>query len=73
MTELLGDVNRYIRELAAKLDPHNDSLWQFVCECGAPNCAERVSLSLAGYDALESADDVVTAPGHDATRSTELS
>ena len=64
MTELLGEVNRYIRDLAAKTDPHNDSIWQFVCECGQASCHERVLLQLAQFDALETADEAVIAPGH---------
>jgi hypothetical protein len=63
MAELLEEVNHYIRDLAAKLDPRNDSNWQFVCECG---CSERVGLSLARYDALRDDGEAVLASGHHA-------
>jgi hypothetical protein len=68
MGELLEEVNRSIRTLAAKVDPHNSSLWEFVCECGDEDCNERVGLSLDGYDELRDAEDALLAPGHSPTR-----
>lgn len=64
MSDLLEEVNRSIRTLAARLDPQKSSVWQFVCECGADDCDERVGLSLPGYDALRDVDGALLAPGH---------
>ena len=44
--------------------PERD-LWDFTCECGAPDCRVRVSLTLAEYEALRAADGPVQAPGHE--------
>jgi hypothetical protein len=64
MSELLGEVNQKIRDLAANVDPKDDSSWEFVCECGEAECTERVGLPLARYDELKLADDALLAPGH---------
>ena len=68
MGEPLGEVNRSIRDLAAKVDPHDASAWEFVCECGEEGCTERVRLPLASYDALRNADGALLAPGHSLQR-----
>ena len=64
MSGLLGEVNRRIRDLASKVDPQDDSSWEFVCECGEHGCTERVGLPLALYDDLKTADVALLAPGH---------
>lgn len=64
MSELLGEVNRQIRDLAAKVDPDDLATWEFVCECGEHGCTERVGLPLARYDELKHADGALLAPGH---------
>jgi hypothetical protein len=64
MSQLLGAVNRTIRDLAAEVDPQDASSWAFVCECGAEDCTERVGLALAQYDELKRADGALLAPGH---------
>jgi hypothetical protein len=64
MTGLLEEVNRSIRDLAARVDPNDASPWEFVCECGEEGCTERVGLALARYDALRHADLALLAPGH---------
>lgn len=69
MSRLLREVNRRIRELATQVDPHDVSRWEFVCECGAEGCTERVGLPLAGYDQLKHADAALLAPGHALERS----
>jgi len=68
MSELLGEVNRTIRDLAAKVDPEDDSAWDFVCECGREDCRERVGLALAQYDALKRCEGALLAPGHSPRR-----
>jgi hypothetical protein len=69
MSELLGEVNRSIRELADRVDPQDSSAWEFVCECGEEGCSERVSLALACYDELRDTEAVLLAPGHPHCRS----
>ena len=69
MSELLGEVNQKIRGLAAKLDSHDDSKWEFVCECDDPGCIETVGVPLALYDDLKDADVQLLAPGHALERS----
>ena len=64
MTDLLGEVNQKIRDLAADVDPHDVSRWEFVCECGEQGCTERVGLALARYDELKNANGALLAPGH---------
>ena len=69
MSELLGEVNRSIRDLAATVDPQDSSTWEFVCECGEQGCTERLGLALALYDDLKNADVALLAPGHPLRRS----
>jgi hypothetical protein len=69
MRELLGEVNRRIRDLATKVDPQDASSWEFVCECGDQGCTERVGLPLARYDELKNDDGALLAPGHALRRS----
>jgi hypothetical protein len=69
MSEWLGEVNRRIRDLAAKVDRHDSSAWEFVCECGEDGCSEHVGLPLARYDELKHADVELLAPGHPVRRS----
>jgi hypothetical protein len=64
MSDLLGEVNRNIRDLAAAVDPGEGSSWEFVCECGDEDCSERVGLRLADYDELRRCDVALLAPGH---------
>ena len=68
MTALLNEVNRNIRDLASEVDPGDASTWEFICECGAADCTERVGLPLAGYDELKHSDRALLAPGHRAGR-----
>ena len=69
MGEQLEEVNRNIRDLAARVDPGDSSAWEFVCECGEEGCTERVALPLARYDELKNADATLLAPRHQLRRS----
>lgn len=69
MSEPLRQVNQRIRDLAANLDSHDVSDWEFVCECGDHGCTETVGLALALYDDLKDADVALLAPGHALRRS----
>lgn len=58
------------------LDPETDdavatdqaSLVQLLCECGARDCVETVSLSLAALEALRRTNRPILAPGHELDR-----
>jgi hypothetical protein len=69
MSELLGEVNQRIRDLASRVDPADVSNWEFVCECGEQGCTERVGLPLDRYDELKRAAVVLLASGHELRRS----
>jgi hypothetical protein len=69
MSNLRDDVNRNIRLLATEVDPDDSSNWEFICECGDPDCTERVDLPLARYDELKHAEVALLAPGHPLRRS----
>jgi hypothetical protein len=64
MSQLLGEVNQRIRDLATQLDPRNESSWEFICECGDDGCTERVGLALDRYDTLKRDNATLLAPGH---------
>lgn len=56
------EVNEHIEELAEDLDA---SRVEFVCECTDPTCAQRVAVSLAGYEAVRAhSDRFLLLPGH---------
>ena len=60
---LLPAHRRTIAPLLASVEPEPDH-WEFTCECGAPDCREAVSLTLAEYEAQRAAGQPVVAPGH---------
>jgi hypothetical protein len=65
--DVLLEVNAHVHEAARRfqgIEPGPDP-WDFNCECGAPDCRVRVSLTLAEYEALRSAGRPVLAPGHE--------
>jgi hypothetical protein len=45
-------------------EPDRDETWAFLCECGAEDCTEWVTLPLAEYEALRKADTPILADGH---------
>jgi hypothetical protein len=59
---LFRDVNERIAETAERFA---DEKAQFVCECADPNCAERVSATLAEYESVRSKPTTfLLAPDH---------
>jgi hypothetical protein len=59
---LFREVNERIEELADEFDA---SPVEFVCECTDPVCNERVSISLAAYEAVRAYPDrFLLLPGH---------
>ena len=64
--DLLSEVNAHVHEAARRfegVEPGPD-LWEFTCECGAPDCREAVSLTLVEYEAHRAEGQPVVAPGH---------
>ena len=56
----------HVHEVARRfegVEPGTDR-WEFRCECGAPDCREAVSLTLAEYEAQRAGGEPVVAPGH---------
>jgi hypothetical protein len=61
--ELLREVNDRIREIGDGFDYPGDGL-EFICECGADDCSEKVSMAPDEYDRLPKARRPLIAPGH---------
>jgi hypothetical protein len=61
-----ADVNRNIRMAVKRFDVSEgeEDTWAFLCECGADDCQEWVTLPVVGYEALQRADEPILAPGH---------
>lgn len=67
--DLLLEVNAHVHEAAKRfegIEPEPE-LWQFTCECGAPDCRVAVPLTVAAYEELRAAGRPVLAPGHEKT------
>lgn len=56
--------NGRIRDWARVTAPRDRSEWDFLCECGDPECTARVALTLALYDRARRARESVLARGH---------
>lgn len=56
--------NQVVRDWAREVAPDDRSRWEFVCECGDPDCAEHVKLTLDLYDRLRQNEQPILAPGH---------
>jgi hypothetical protein len=68
--DVLLELNVHVHEAAKRFEgaePERD-LWDFTCECGAPDCHVTVSLTLAEYEAVRAADRPLLAAGHEACR-----
>jgi hypothetical protein len=64
--DLLTEVNAHVHEAARRfegVEPGTDR-WEFTCECGATDCREAVSLTLADYETHRAQGQPVLAPGH---------
>jgi hypothetical protein len=64
--DLLAEVNAHVLQAARRfegIEPGPDR-WDFTCECGAADCRETVSLTLAEYEAQRGVGQRVLAPGH---------
>jgi hypothetical protein len=47
----------------------DDETWDFLCECGAEDCQEWVTLRIGQYEALQRADEPILASGHTLSQS----
>jgi hypothetical protein len=65
--DLLHEVNAHVHEAAKRFEgiEPDPELWQFTCECGAPDCRVTVPLTVAAYEELRAAGRPVLAPGHE--------
>ena len=60
------ELNRNVRLAVKRFDLSGieEETWDFLCECGAEDCQEWVTLRVAQYERLQRADEPVLAPGH---------
>jgi len=60
------ELNRNVRMAVNRFDLAGlgDDAWDFLCECGADECQEWVTLRVEQYEALQRADEPILAPGH---------
>ena len=65
--DVLLELNTRVHEAARRFEgaEQGRDLWDFSCECGASDCREPVSITLAEYEALRAAGKPVLAPGHE--------
>jgi len=68
--EVLLELNARVHDAAKRFEDNESeqNLWDFTCECGAPDCRVPVSLKLAEYEALRAAQQPVLADGHETQR-----
>jgi hypothetical protein len=65
-----AELNRQIRTAVKRFDlsDRTEDTWAFLCECGAEDCQEWVTMPLTGYEALQRSDEPILAPGHTVSR-----
>jgi hypothetical protein len=65
-SEARADVNRNVRMAVKRFDLSelDEETWDFLCECGADDCQEWVTLHVADYEAMQRSDTPILAPGH---------
>jgi hypothetical protein len=65
-----AEVNKQVRMAVKRFDLTGveDETWDFLCECGADQCKEWVTLTLIEYEAMLQAEEPILAPGHALTR-----
>jgi hypothetical protein len=68
--EVLLELNSRVHDAARRFEESDteQNLWDFTCECGAPDCRAPVTLTLAQYEELRTAAQPVLAEGHEAQR-----
>jgi hypothetical protein len=65
-----AEVNRQVKMAVKRFDRPElgEETWDFLCECGADQCKEWVTLTLRQYESLLQAEEPILAPGHGLTR-----
>jgi hypothetical protein len=65
-SEARADVNRQVRMAVKRFDlsEREDETWGFLCECGASDCEDWVTLRVSEYETLRHAGRPILAPGH---------
>ena len=62
---IFREVNERIESVADRFDLNDEPL-DLVCECGAPDCVDRISMMRAEYEQLRSdPTHFAVAPGHE--------
>jgi hypothetical protein len=64
------EFNEAVAGMGRKLRTEGDGL-EFLCECDAEDCAERLLLTLSAYDELRTASEPLLVPGHVLARAAE--
>jgi hypothetical protein len=66
-----AEVNRNVRMAVKRFDVPGlaDESWDFLCECGAEDCKDWVTLTLAQYETLRQHEQPILAAGHEISRS----
>jgi len=65
-SEARADVNRHVRMAVKRFEVSglDEDTWSFLCECGADECQEWVTLRVTDYETKQRADEPILAPGH---------
>jgi len=68
--EVLFELNSRVHDAAKRFESSDSqkNVWDFTCECGAPECRAPVTLTLAEYEALRTAGDPILADRHEPQR-----
>jgi hypothetical protein len=64
--DVLLELNSRVHDAARQFEEADSeqSLWDFTCECGTPDCRTPVSLTLVQYEELRAGGRPVLADGH---------
>jgi hypothetical protein len=68
--QLAREVNEAIVDIGRKFEVGDVGL-DFFCECGAEECLDRLSLTVATFDGFRSTSEPVLADGHPVARAPE--
>jgi hypothetical protein len=68
--DFVREVNENIAELGERFGLQEETL-ELICECGEPDCGERLAIPAEEYERLRAAGYRVVAPGHEHGRGGE--
>ena len=68
--DVLLELNSRVHDAAKRFEESDSeqNLWDFTCECGAPECRTPVSMTLVQYEELRAGERPVLADGHEEHR-----